>query len=78
MNGVDLDAAAVCLDSTKNIIDIVYFKDMQGVGVIHAGDCRSGVKTGDDERIRIDFYNLPKNCMEIFIVVNNFSNSTFE
>ncbi len=76
--GVDLDAAAVSLDAAKNIIDIVYFKDLHGVGINHAGDCRSGVKTGDDERIRIDFSNLPKNCVEIFILVNNFSDSTFE
>jgi stress response protein SCP2 len=36
----------------------------------HRGDNTTGAGSGDDERIRIEFGNIPQHTMELFVTVN--------
>lgn len=66
------------MDAHKNIIDIVNYSHKESEGIVHAGDNRTGAGSGDDELIRINFVNLPHKCLEVFIVVNMYTdNCTF-
>ncbi len=68
----------MCLDGHKNKIDIINYSHKESAGIVHAGDNRTGAGSGDDELIRIDFMNLPNICLEVFIVVNMYTdNCTF-
>jgi tellurium resistance protein TerD len=56
---VDLDASIICLDQFKNKLDLISHERTMGSGITHRGDNPDGAGEGDDERIRIDFANVP-------------------
>ena len=56
---IDLDASIHCLDANKRCVDTISFKRKNGSGISHRGDNTTGEGTGDDERIRIEFGNVP-------------------
>jgi len=75
---VDLDASIICLDMFKNKTDLISCEKMMGSGMTHRGDNPDGAGEGDDERIRIDFGNVPTSCCELYVTVNIASeNCTF-
>lgn len=76
---VDLDASIICLDKKKKKVDLINHTKTMGSGITHRGDNPDGAGEGDDERIRIDFANVPMNCTELYVTVNIASeNCTFK
>jgi len=55
----DFDASIVGLDANKNKTQLVNFASKKSEGITHRGDNTTGAGSGDDERIRIDFGNVP-------------------
>merc|ERR1712045_398818 len=57
---IDLDASAICLDRSLNLVDIVsYSKLKSDDGAInHGGDEREGDEKGDDEKIYISLSRM--------------------
>uniref|UniRef100_A0A7S4M701 C2 domain-containing protein n=1 Tax=Odontella aurita TaxID=265563 RepID=A0A7S4M701_9STRA len=76
-NGVniDLDASAICLDASKNLVDIVYFKHLTSKdgSIRHGGDEREGDEIGDDEKIFVDLTQVSQSVKYIGFVVNSYS-----
>jgi len=71
---IDFDASVICLDQYKNKTELISFANKKGSGITHRGDNTTGAGSGDDERIRIDFGNVPNNVTELFVTVNIYSN----
>lgn len=69
----DLDASAVVLDSEGNRSGLVYYADLQGVGITHSGDARDGEAEGDDESITINLDKLPENAQRIIVTITSYS-----
>ena len=73
---LDLDCGALLCDGSMNLIDTVYFANKtHGTSVKHGGDNRTGVGSGDDERIMMDLDTLEAAVRNIFIVVNVYTSS---
>lgn len=76
-NGVsiDLDASAICLDSNMELVDKVYFGNLQSNdhAIQHAGDQRSGDSAGDDETISVSLQMLNPRITYIGFVISSFS-----
>jgi stress response protein SCP2 len=53
--------------------DIVSFSNLKCQGIMHRGDNTTGEGAGDDERIRIEFANVRRETVEIFVAVNVYS-----
>jgi len=56
---IDFDASIVGLDINKQKTQLVNFSQKESMGILHRGDNTTGAGSGDDERIRIDFGNIP-------------------
>jgi len=69
---IDLDASAICLDTDKKMVDIIYHEKKSGEGVTHAGDNISDDK-GDNSFIRIDFNKVPETVCELYFSINIFT-----
>jgi len=76
---VDLDAAAVMFDAYGQVIDAVFYNQMQALGgaVTHSGDCRNGEIVGDDEVITIHPHMLPPSVVAVALVVNCYNVGSF-
>ncbi|KAL7540957.1 hypothetical protein ACHAXR_010520 [Thalassiosira sp. AJA248-18] len=76
-NGVniDLDASAICLDGSKNLVDIVSYKHLisKDGSIRHGGDEREGDEVGDDEKICVDLTKVQDSVKYIGFVVNSYS-----
>ena len=72
---VDLDASAICLDSSLNLVDIVFFKKSYSDdhAIIHGGDEREGDEIGDDEKMFLFLENLNPSIAHVAFVVNSYS-----
>jgi len=72
---IDLDASAICLDSSLNLIEIVYFKHLRSNDntIIHGGDEREGDEAGDDEKIHLYLNDINPNVAHIGFVINSYS-----
>jgi tellurium resistance protein TerZ len=72
---IDLDASAICLDSSFNLVDIVSYSKLRSNdnSIIHHGDEREGDEVGDDEKIDIYFDRVSSNISYIAFVINSFS-----
>jgi len=58
---VDLDTSIICFDANMQVRDTIFFGNKKGSGITHRGDNTDGEGKGDDERIRIDFDQIPYN-----------------
>jgi stress response protein SCP2 len=67
---VDFDASVVGLDANKNKTQLCNFANLMQQGMHHRGDNTTGAGSGDDERIRIEFGNIPFQTQELFVTVN--------
>lgn len=76
---IDLDASCICLDSSKNVIDTIYFGNLNGASgsIIHSGDNLTGDGDGDDEVINVDLSKVPSNIESLVFTINSFQGQTF-
>ena len=76
-NGVniDLDASAICLNSSLAKVDIVWFRKLTSDdrAIQHSGDEREGDEVGDDEKIQIQLGDINPEIKHIAFVINSFS-----
>ena len=76
-NGVniDLDASAICLNSSYDVIDIISYSQLRSKdgAILHGGDEREGDEIGDDETIFLHLNRLNPDIAHIVFVINSFS-----
>ena len=72
---IDLDASAIILDERLQMLDLVFFKQLQSRDgtIIHSGDERSGDAVGDDERITVHMNRVHPSVSHIAFVVTSYS-----
>jgi tellurium resistance protein TerZ len=77
---IDLDASCLMLDSSKNIVDTVWFRQLKSKdgSVIHSGDNLTGAGEGDDEMISVELTRLPSNVSHLVFVISSFRGQTFD
>ncbi|CAM3649741.1 TerD family protein [Deinococcus saxicola] len=76
---VDLDANALMFDAQGQLVDAVWFRQLQSKdgAVQHSGDNRTGAGDGDDESITVNLSRLPANVSTLIFSVNNYSGQDF-
>jgi len=76
---IDLDVQAVFYDGSGAVVDACYYNQTSifAGAVVHSGDETSGVKTGDDETIKIDLDKVPNNANIIAVLVTCYSEMDF-
>ncbi|MEO6886949.1 MAG: TerD family protein [Jatrophihabitantaceae bacterium] len=76
---IDLDASALLFDTTGNLVDQVWWKQLRSAdgSVQHTGDNLTGDGEGDDESIRVDLTSVPASVATIVFTVNSFTGQDF-
>jgi len=76
---IDLDASCLLFDSAGNLVDQVWFQQLQSKdgSVLHTGDNRTGAGDGDDESIRVDLARIPPQVQTLVFTVNSFTGQDF-
>lgn len=76
---IDLDASCLLLDAQKNLLDVVWFRQLQSRdgSIKHSGDNLTGEGSGDDEVIFVDLTKLPSNVAHLAFTVCSFRGQTF-
>ena len=78
---VDLDASCILYNSSKEAVDVVFFKKLSSNdgSIIHSGDDRGGGGSEQEpnEVISVFLNKVPENIQSIVFVVNSFSGETF-
>lgn len=80
---VDLDASCALYDNSKNLLDVIYFGNLESMdaSIKHSGDDVTGDLTGDDgldnEIITVDFSKLSSNVEFVAFVLNSFRGQDF-
>lgn len=76
---IDLDASCVLLDSNKNILDTVWFRQLRSNdgSIVHTGDNLTGDGAGDDEVIKVDLSKIPQNVQTLIFVISSFRGQDF-
>jgi len=78
---VDLDASCLLFDSTGNLVDTVWFRQLESLcgSIRHSGDDRSGggEAGADNERIAIELNRVPVTTQTLIFTVNSFSGEGF-
>lgn len=80
---VDLDASCALFDANKNLIDVVYFRQLssQDGAINHSGDDLTGDMDGDDgldnEIITVNFSKLHHSVEYVAFVLNSFRGHDF-
>ncbi|WP_024794838.1 TerD family protein [Tomitella biformata] len=76
---IDLDASALLFDAQGNLVDQVWWKQLQSKDgtVLHTGDNQTGAGDGDDESIRVDLGSVHAQVDNIVFVVNSFTGQNF-
>lgn len=77
---IDLDATCVMFDSAKNLIDVVWFRQLQSKdgSIQHSGDNLTGEGEGDDETIFVDLSRVPAEVTNLVFTINSFTGQTFD
>lgn len=72
---IDLDASAICLDSSFEVVDIISYRKLKSsdLAIIHGGDEREGDEIGDDEKIFLYLQRLNPSIQYIAFVINSFN-----
>ena len=78
-NSIDLDASCLMFDENKNLLDVVWFGQLQSKdgSIKHTGDNRTGAGDGDDEQIVVNLSNVPANVKSLVFTVNSFTGQNF-
>lgn len=76
---VDLDANALMFDGSGQLVDAVWFRQLQSKdgSVRHSGDNRTGAGDGDDETITVDLTRVPASVQTVVFSVNNYTGQNF-
>ncbi|MGR6034487.1 MAG: TerD family protein [Candidatus Nitrosoglobus sp.] len=76
---IDLDASCILFDEAGNVLDTVWFRQLQSKdgSIIHTGDNLTGEGEGDDEQIIVDLTRVPANAKNLVFVVNSFTGQNF-
>lgn len=76
---IDLDASALLFDAGNNLVDAVWFRQLQSKdgSVQHTGDNLTGAGEGDDESIIVDLTRLSPAVTQIVFTVNSFTGQDF-
>ena len=76
---IDLDTSCLMFDEAGQMIDIVWFRQLQSKdgSIKHTGDNRTGAGDGDDEQIIVDLSRVPANIKSLVFTVNSFTGQTF-
>lgn len=79
-SSIDLDASVILVDSSKRILDNVWFQQLKSNdgSIIHSGDNVTGDGDGDDEFIRVDLARVPANVVHLIVTVNSYRGQTFD
>lgn len=79
---VDLDASVGLFDANGALVDKIYFGNLNGKGIRHSGDDRTGDTDGDDgldnEVIVVDLNNVDSRVEHIAFVLNSFNSIDFK
>lgn len=77
---IDLDASCIVLDSSKQLLDLVWFRELKSKdgSIVHSGDNRTGEGDGDDESIQVNLEQLPSGVKHLVFTVNSFTGQNFE
>lgn len=77
---IDLDASCILLDSSKQPLDLVWFRQLKSNdgSIVHSGDNRTGEGDGDDESIQVNLEQLPAGVKHLVFTVNSFTGQNFE
>lgn len=69
---IDCDASAILCGYDNIAFDVICFGKSRGENdsIVYAGDSRTGMGDGDDERIYINFTKLPSNIGKIVVAAN--------
>jgi stress response protein SCP2 len=72
---IDLDASVIMLDEGLQLLDIVFFGQLQSKdgAIVHGGDEREGDEKGDDEKIYFHLSQVHPAARYLCIVVNSYS-----
>lgn len=76
---IDLDATCLIFDAQRELVDVVWFQQLQSKdrSIVHTGDNRTGVGDGDDESILVDLVNISPSAHTLVFVVNSFTGQNF-
>ncbi|MBN9112804.1 MAG: TerD family protein [Pseudonocardia sp.] len=76
---IDLDASALLFDGTGQLVDAVWFRQLQSRdgSVRHTGDNLTGDGEGDDESVIVDLTRLSPGVAQIVFTVNSFTGQDF-
>lgn len=72
---IDLDASAICLDHSRNPVDIIFFRKLKSDdgAIIHGGDEREGDEVGDDEKMYLYLSRMNPSISQVIFTINSFS-----
>ena len=76
---IDLDASCLMFDAGRNLLDAVWFNQLQSRdgAVQHTGDNLTGAGDGDDESIIVDLARLAPQVHSLVFTVNSFTGQNF-
>jgi len=79
-DSIDLDASCLMFDEAKNLLDAVYFGQLNSKdnSIHHTGDNLTGEGDGDDEQIIVDLPRVPGNVKTLVFTVSSFRGQTFD
>lgn len=69
----DLDVSAIALNDNGELVEAVYYGNLNGTGIKLNGDNLTGIGDGDDEIITVNLNSIPSNVKIIGFFVNIFS-----
>lgn len=76
---IDLDASCLMFDKDKQLVDVVYFGNLNSSdgSIHHTGDNLTGEGEGDDEVINVDLDRIPPNVQYLVFTVSSYQGQTF-
>lgn len=77
---IDLDASAALFDTQGNLVDNVWFSQLNSRdgSIRHSGDNLTGAGEGDDEQIQVELSRVPTDVQSVIFVVSSYSKDTFD
>ncbi|GGN60437.1 tellurium resistance protein TerZ [Novosphingobium indicum] len=77
---IDLDASCLVFDEAGELIDVIFYNNLNGVGglIVHTGDNRTGEGDGDDEAIIVNLDQMPSEIKSLVFIVSSYEGHTFD